>query len=524
MAAIVDRFGQPIRKEELMREVATPSLTGIRQTWQTSIASGLTPADLVGLLGQASNGYADDYLVLAEEMEERDLHYCAVLGTRKQAVSGLQMTVEGPDESAATARITAAVEELVQQPSFDEVADDLLDALGKAYSVVEILWETSASQWRPAGFEHRDPRWFMFDRETRRELRLRDDTDLLNGLPLTPFKFMVHLPRIKSGLPIRGGLARMAAFAWICKAYALKDWMAFAEVFGMPLRLGRYGPTATKDDVAVLKAAVANIGSDAAAILPESMKIDFQEVGKTGATNLFERLCVYLDKQISKCVLGQTMTTDDGASLSQAKVHDEVRGDIQRKDAKQLEKTLNEQLVRPFVDLNFGPQKSYPRICIHIPEPEDLKGLVEALDKLVPLGLEVEQSVIRDKFGLPEPAKDAKLLRPSAPPAVSPSTTPAPQGTARNAAQPALDPSRDTADEITDALQTEAASAEDAIVDEIRALIDNAGSYDEILAGLDAIYPKIDVGRQAAVMRDALALAYLRGRREVQEAGIVGSG
>lgn len=98
---------------------------------------------------------------------------------------------------------------------------------------------------------------------------------MLNGVALAPYKFIVHLPRIRSGLPIRGGLARLAAVGYMCKAWTWKDWMGFADIFGMPMRVGRYGPSASKDDINTLMSAVANLGSDAAAVIPDSMKIDF---------------------------------------------------------------------------------------------------------------------------------------------------------------------------------------------------------------------------------------------------------
>lgn len=491
--AIVDQYGNPIVKADLVREIATPTLAGVRQVWQDSVAFGLTPSDLAGLLRQAVEGDADRYLTLAEEMEERDLHYSAVLANRKQAVSGLQVTVEAADESAEAQKLADALTSVIMMPSFDELLEDQLDALGKSYSVDEIMWDTSESQWMPKGFEHRDPRWFMYDRFSRRELRLRDVSDVVHGLPLAPFKFIVHTPRIKTGLPIRGGLARIVAFAWICKSYALKDWMAFAEVFGMPLRVGRYGPSANADDIRVLKMAVANIGTDAAAVLPESMKIEFQEVAKSGGgADVFERLCQYLDKQISKAVLGQTMTTDSGggSGLAQAKVHNEVRTDIQKKDAKQLASTLNLGLARPFIDLNFGPQKAYPRICINVPEQEDLKGLVDALDKLVPLGFRVEQSVVRDKFGLPEPAKDAEVL--GAPAAAPRAERPTPAlARAQNAIsiQPGGD--RDQIDVMVAEALADWQPLVEPVIDGVEALANRVATAEEFLQELPKLAAKL---------------------------------
>ena len=89
--------GRPVRKRALTREAGQPTLTGVRQVSRhESMAIGLTPRRLAAILRMAAEGdyQHDDYLTLAEEMEERDPHYAAVLGVRKRAVSGLDPAVE----------------------------------------------------------------------------------------------------------------------------------------------------------------------------------------------------------------------------------------------------------------------------------------------------------------------------------------------------------------------------------------------------------------------------------------------
>jgi len=411
---LYDHLGQPIRRQELTREHAAPSLMGVRQVWDAeTIAAGLTPGRLAAMLRDAAQGDHRAYLTLAEEMEERDPHYASVLATRKRAVSGLEITVEAASDEAADVDLADAVRDLVALPEIGDLLPDLLDALGKGYAVAEIIWDRTGRTWRPERYEWRDPRHFVFDLEDGRTLRLLDEADMMRGIPLAPYKFIVHVPRLKSGLPIRGGLARLVAVSHMCKSYALTDWLAFAEVFGMPLRLGRYGPSASEDDIRKLVSAVANIGTDAAAVIPESMRIEFVEGGKVaaGGQELFQRLAEWLDRQVSKAVLGQTMTTDDGSSLAQAQVHNDVRLDILRADVRQLANTLNRDLVVPYIQLNHGPQERYPRLRLPVPEPEDLTALADALAKLVPLGgLGIEASVVRDRLGVPDPAPDAQLL------------------------------------------------------------------------------------------------------------------
>ena len=362
---LYDAYGRPVNTGELTGEIAAPTLAGIRSVWQDTIASGLTPRRLATLLRDSAQGDATSYLTLAEEMEERDAHYSGVLGTRKRAVKKLPVAVESATDAAKDVEMADAVRNLVKRAAFKGLLEDLMDALGKGYSAAEIMWDKSARQWMPARYEWRDPRFFQFDRNDGKTLRLRDEADTLDGIDLPAYKFIVHYPKLKSGIPIRGGLARLVAWSYCAKAYAIKDWLAFAEVFGMPLRLGRYNSSALDKDIEILKTAVANMGSDAAAVLPDSMRIEFVETAKSaGGDKLFLGLAEWIDRQVSKAVLGQTMTTDDGSSLAQAQVHEDVRSDITESDAKQLGETLNLHLVKPFIDLNYGPQKNYPFIVL----------------------------------------------------------------------------------------------------------------------------------------------------------------
>ena len=522
---LYDAYNRPIKKQDLTREFAAPSLTGIRTLFTDTVASGITPERLASLLQRAADGDHHDQLTLAEEMEEKEPHYASVLSTRKRAVAKLPTQIEAASDSPQDIKIADAVRELIKRAGYKALKEDLLDAIGKGYSAVEIDWDKSGSRWFPKGYKWRDPRFFTFDRTTRTELRLLDESDLMEGVELPPYKFIVHLPKLKSGIPIRGGLARLASWSYMAKMYTFKDWLAFLEIFGMPLRIGKYGTSATPEDIQILKTAVANLGSDAAAVLPDSMKIEFEKAAQsTGGEKLFPGLAEWNDKQVSKAVLGQTMTADDGSSQAQAKVHDEVRGDITESDAEQLEETLNLQLVRPFVDLNFGPQAAYPTLQLYIKKPEDIAALTNALKELVPLGLQVEQSVIRDRLNLPDPDPKAKpddLLR-------APVAAAQPAAVAANHHSPSCPhcstalnqegaAAPDLADDFAYRLANEAAAAMDAMIDQVRDLVMTAGSLEEIRDQLFALYPGMNSATLGELLATALTCANMAGRAEVAD-------
>lgn len=524
---LYDSQGNPIKpdKTRLNREIAAPSLMGVRSIWRDAVAPGLTPVSLARLLQDAGAGETTAYLTLAEEMEEKDLHYASVIGTRKRAVTRLPIQVEAAADDSTSVKIADAVRALVKQTAFRELLTDAMDAIGKGFSVTEILWNTAKIPWTPARYAWRDPRFFVFDQNDMQQIRLKDLADPIHGIPLDPYKFIVHKPKLKSGIPIRSGIAFLACWAWLFKNYTVRDWMAFAEVFGMPIRLGKYGKDAEPKDIDILKLAVANIGVDMTGVFPESMMIEIIEQNAKNGENLFRATADWFDSQISKGVLGQTATTQGTpGKLGNDDVQNEVRQDIRDSDAEQLEETLNRDLVIPFVILNFGPQAEYPRLTLKEPDADDLTLLVEALEKLVPLGLEVEQSVIRDKLGLPDPAKGAKLLSSTPPPVETPNletpdlgvSTP-PQAPAMNAERhanaeaPRFTPEQQALEDLADRAIEEAAAGMKANEAALLAAIMESQSYEDAIEKLLEQFPALSMDALTGAMEQAMLSAGLFG-------------
>ncbi|MDP7142675.1 MAG: DUF935 domain-containing protein [Alphaproteobacteria bacterium] len=410
MPEILDLYGNPVKKSLLRQEQATPTMSGVRTILNEHTSYGLDPYKLGQILHEADNGnHIDRYLGLAEEIEEKESHYHSVLGTRKRSVSQLDITVEPAGDDKESIRHAEFIESWLDRDCLEDELVDILDAIGKGFSATEIMWETSESQWLPSELKRRDPRWFKFDRHDGETLYLRNNAGVE---PLSPYKFIIHKHRAKSGLPIRGGVVRPVFWMYLFKNFSIKDWITFAEAYGQPIRVGKYGSGASEEDRRVLLRAVANIGSDAAAIIPDSMEMEFIEAqNKSQTADVFEKLCRYIDEQISKIVLGQTMTTDNGSSRSQADVHNEVKHDIERSDAKQLAATLNRQLVQPIINLNFGARAKYPRIRIGRSENVDIEKVMNAADKGVRFGMRISEKGLREKVGFSAPESDDDTLR-----------------------------------------------------------------------------------------------------------------
>ncbi|GEO82281.1 DUF935 domain-containing protein [Pararhodospirillum oryzae] len=503
--------GLPIRRKALREEISGPTVTGVRSPWRELVGSDVTPRKVAGLLRAADQGDGAAYLALADDIEERDLHYAAVLGVRKRQVSQLPVVVEAVSDARDDVAAADLAREWLGRDDLEDDLFDLLDALGKGYAVAEILWEPSAGGRRLwPRLEARDPAWFRFSRTDGKTPQLIADNG--SDTPLPAWKFVTHRGRFKTGIPLRSGLARAAAWAWCFKSFDLKAWLIFCEVYGHPLRLGKYDPGASEADKATLLRAVRDIAQDAAAIIPEGMTIEFVATQSQSTGELYERMVTYWDQQVSKLVLGQVGTTDAIAGgYAVGKVHDGVRGDIERADAKALAGTLNRDLVRPLIDLNLGPREAYPRIRIGRPEETDLAQLTGALQVLVPLGLRVSMSEVRDKLGLADPDPDEEVLAPAAP-------LPGPVVTAAQARLPPKGAVDDTDRAVIQALGASAPLVE-GWLGEVRRIVETSPDLETAIDRLSALTPDTGLDTLQALLQDAMVAQALEGAVGVVDGG-----
>ena len=513
--------GRPIPRAEIARlreEVAGPSLIGVRPVISGHPAEGLTPAHLAAIHRAAAQGDSLAYMELAEDIEERDLHYAGVLGTRKRQVAQLPLTIEAVSDDAEHVRHKDFLAAWLRRGVLDDVLLDLLDAVGKGFAVAEIMWEVTGDGIVPVGLIPRPQRWFEVSPQDGSTIMLRETGGLVD---LAAWKFVVHRHPGKSGLIIRSGLARLASWGWMYKAFTVRDWQLFVQNYGMPIRIGKYGPESSEPDRRVLWRAVSNIAGDCAAIIPKGMEIEFIENGNVGAgSDLYLKRVDWCDHQVSKAVLGQTTTTDAiSGGHAVAREHRLVQEDIERHDARLLAVTISRQLFAPIIAFNFPGVRAFPTARIGRPDEVPLEGVVDALYKLGPLGLEIEASELRDRLGFSEPSREPVDGRPvaliggrAAPPAVP--TAPR-QGqpaallhrlVTRHAAE--ADP--EVIEALVDRTAQDSAGALAGLTDQVRAEIEAATDLQDLAARLARL--QLDPQQLGIAMGQAMAIAHLAGQ------------
>ncbi|WP_238492462.1 DUF935 domain-containing protein [Desulfotruncus alcoholivorax] len=410
MAQIVGPDGKPISsKKPITREIAVAS---VRDKFSGYPSKGLTPERLGRIFREADQGDIYRQAELFEEMEEKDTHLYSILQTRKNAVLGLDWEIMPYSNDPQDVKAADMVREMFEFEGLEDAMLDLLDAIGKGFAVTEIMWQIENARAVVEKLKWVHQKRFRFGDFD--ELRLLTESDMAIGMELPENKFVVHKYKAKSGHPSRAGVLRVVAWMYLFKNYGIKDWVAFAEVYGMPLRLGKYDQSTSKEDRDALRQAVMELGSDAAGIISKSTEIEFVE-SVSRADNIYEALAEFCNREMSKAILGQTLTTDVGktGSYAASQTHEGVRQDLVEADCKSLSETLRKHVIKPLVKFNIpgANLRRLPWLKFNYEPPEDLE-LTSKIYKtvVIDMGLPVAKDHVYDKFGIPKPEKDEELL------------------------------------------------------------------------------------------------------------------
>lgn len=202
---------------------------------------------------------------------------------------------------------------------------------------------------------------------------------------------------IEAGKPKDLGLYLKAATQTIPKKNMLAYWDQFGEIFGMPIRIAK---TTARDpkDRSQIENMLSSMGAAAWGLFPDGTDIDIKETTRGDAFNVYDKRIDRANSELSKGILNQTMTIDNGSSLSQSEVHLEVFENVVEKDADLVKDIVNDQLLPRMVKHGFpvkGLHFEWDNSIDYTPE-QQLEYEKMILDRF-----EVDPKYLIDKYGIP---------------------------------------------------------------------------------------------------------------------------
>ncbi|WP_338665003.1 DUF935 family protein [Pararoseomonas sp. SCSIO 73927] len=459
----------------------------------------------------------------------RDGHAGSVLRKRRAAVIAREWTVEAggtqPDDLLAAELVRVALRRF----GFDRLCLGLLAAVLNGYAVAEVMWEAadlvvdprpederegkpspSATPWIvPASVKVRNARRFRFGLQG--ELRMLTWDEPLHGIPLPDRKFIVARYWAEENEdPYGRGLGHDLFWPVYFKRNGVALWHKALERFGQPFPYAEYPTGTPRNERQELLAALADLGQSGGLVVPQGSLVKLLETKMTGPDGGHAALVSVMDAEISKIVLGETLTTEAGdkGARSLGEVHDDVRQELADGDADLLSAELKSQVVRWIVELNL-PGAAVPDIWRRAPEQVDLKAQSDLDKALFDMGFEPTDAHVSETYGDHYQRKAAP--EPPAPPRVA---GPPQLRLVEHARADGAGP----LDELVARLAVAAAPSQEAVLNAIRREVEMASSYEDLEQRFLRLSAALPIEGLAQALQPVLLLANLTGRDAVGQA------
>ena len=321
----------------------------------------------------------------------------SVMTQRLSAVTSREWEVVPGEETARGRRAADWLRDELTAMKFDRLTEKMLWGLFYGYSVAEQMFRRDGQVWGWEEIRVRDRVRFRFDEDC--GLRLLTTQNMLTGEEMPGEKFWVFSTGADhDDEPYGLGLAHWLYWPVWFKRNGLKLWLIALDKFGMPTARGKYHPETSEEDQQKLLEAVMAIRSEAGIIIPEGMDIELL-TAQAGSSRLdYRALHDTMDAAISKIVLSQTMTTDDGSSRSQAEVHADVGDAVKKSDADLVCQSFNEGPVARLSEFNF-PGVAPPLVWRKMEDPEDTSAAIARDEKLHRIGWRMTEDRVKETYG-----------------------------------------------------------------------------------------------------------------------------
>lgn len=358
----------------------------------------LTADRLHAILRSAEAGETGDLFALYRDILLAHSHTQTEVNKRKLAVLTKALTiVPGDAKNPADVRAAAVAETLLKRPGWLNVAmNHLLNGHLYPVAVLEQVYEPAPAN--PFGILYRPAEWapvpyHLLD-YTAGQLQIWESDDNGNRLggrnvPPAP-RYVVHRGHLLNHIPDNWGGPLRAALFWFLFATQDRDWwVRFLDRFGAPFIVGRYE---SGDDKAkrTLSSAFSAATRLFGLVVSRETEIDVHAVSTNSHGEAFESFQAFANAELSKLILGQTMTTTaqaGGLGGAQAQVQENVRGDIEAWDLTALAQTVNAQIIAPFLQLNGIAGEAVLQVATD--NAAELDGKTKFLTAATAAGLEV---------------------------------------------------------------------------------------------------------------------------------------
>ncbi len=439
-----------------------------------------------------------DLLIYEELLRDDQVQSC--WQQRVRAAIAREWVVEPGGPKRADKQAAEALKAELEAIGWDRVCAKMLHGVFYGLGVAELLWEPRGAGVAIGAIKVRRTRRFRFDRDGGLRLLRRG---ALEGELMPPNKFWIYTAGGADD-DDRYGRGLGYHLYWYCwfKRNGLKFWSQFLDKFATPTVKAELDAGTSEEDRRKVLAVAKAVSRDSAVLIPKGVVMELLEAKRNSGGD-FSGFVEHLNSSIAKIILSQTMTTDNGSSLAQAAVHQDVKMEVVKSDNDLICESFNAGPAVWWTAWNY-PGAAPPKVWRLHDEPEDLKARADRDAVIRGLGFKPTLNYIVATYG------DGWVAEADGG-GPDPATPPPPGGEADFAERP-----RDAADELGDQLALLGDPALAALIGKARNELDAADSLPAFAERLLALHEGMDVGDLAGVIGPALVVANLTGRLDTE--------
>jgi phage gp29-like protein len=274
-----------------------------------------------------------------------------------------------------------------------------MEAVAFGYAPLEVIWRADGKYWAVGDIAGKPPEWFEFNSEN----ALVFKTGAANVEELPPNRFLIARHRPSYANPYGVKVFSKCYWPVTFKKNGFRWWTVFVEKYGGAFLYGQYPNNAGEQYKRELLESLEAMIADAVAIIPEGAEITIESLANKGSVNsVHKEFIEAANAEVSKAVLGQTLTTEvgDKGSYAAAKAHNLVREDLAAADRRRVCEGFN-RLSAVWTLYNFGADVAPP--VFEFVEDEDLQAdRAERDGKLYAIGWRPKKSYITREYEIPE--------------------------------------------------------------------------------------------------------------------------
>ena len=143
---------------------------------------------------------------------------------------------------------------------------------------------------------------------------------------------------------------------------------------------------------------MADMGTEGWGIFQQGTEIEVVESSKGDAFNVYDRRIDRANSELSKLIIGQTMTIEDGSSLSQSQTHLAVFQNLVEADCDNIRDMVNNLLIPRMIRHGFpltGVSFDWDYSIDYTPEQQ------KAYEEMLLNNYDIDPAYFEEKYGMP---------------------------------------------------------------------------------------------------------------------------